>query len=175
LSLEARLDKHLPDCTHNYDPTRLKCPICLIAINGPNHVKVHKNTASLCWHIKTEHAQEVTQQFQDDLKLMLNYLIRAKNWGIFVENEMPAAIAATSSSSILFDGRAARKDVRIKLGKIAELLKLQSEFGLIFKEKPLKKFIKIVLGPVDKRTLKKIFCLCYKLFKKRQGTWCIRR
>ena len=53
----------LEDFAHNYNPTRMKCPVCIITVKGKNHVKVHKNLASLSWHIKREHKTISTIEF----------------------------------------------------------------------------------------------------------------
>jgi len=73
----------LEDFAHNYNPTRMKCPVCIIIVKGKNHVKVHKNLASLWWHIKTEHGNISNSQFNtDDIIEILKKISKAIHLGM---------------------------------------------------------------------------------------------
>ena len=72
-------------CSQNYDDIRLHCPVCLIN-KIPRHCKIHKNLASLWWHIKREHKGFVYSQFDyDDVLTVLNGVTRAIQWGIILK------------------------------------------------------------------------------------------
>ena len=68
---------------------------------------------------------------------------------------MTTFVETTTSSSILIEGRPPRKDRLDNLTKIASLFKTQSELFPNFKPKQLKALVKVILGPVDSRTMKK--------------------
>ena len=54
----------------------------------------------------------------------------------------------------MYRGRTPRKDVLEKLKKIASILKLQSEHYPHYRLRHIRKFMGIVLGKVDDRTIK---------------------
>ncbi len=77
-------DRVVAHCSQCYDKIRLKCPVCLIEKNT-RFCKIYKNTSSLWWHIKHEHNDFVTSDFDiDELCHTLNEITRAIKWGIIV-------------------------------------------------------------------------------------------
>ncbi|MCH8915096.1 MAG: hypothetical protein IIA82_04550 [Thaumarchaeota archaeon] len=73
----------LEDFAHNYIPFRTKCPECIRIIKGKNHVKVHKNLASLSWHIKREHKTISTIKFNMmEIIKLLKTISKALNLGL---------------------------------------------------------------------------------------------
>ena len=73
----------LEDFAHNCHPTRMKCPECIRIVKGKNHVKVHKNLASLWWHIRTEHETISTIEFNMmEIIELLKTISKALNLGL---------------------------------------------------------------------------------------------
>jgi len=106
---------------------------------------------------------------EERLKEIFEAVHEARKLGILTEGikikenfvtEKPVKIkenssGSTTSSSLLYDERPPRADVKAKLRDIAELLPIQSEFFPYFKPKVLKKFIRVIIGNADDRTVKK--------------------
>ena len=124
---------------------------------------------------------------EDELKEILENIHKAKKLGILVEDtrdtaeenksvDIKKSPGPTATSSLLYDGRVPRGDVVIKLRKIAELLPIQSEFYPNFKPKVLEKFIRIIIGNVVRRTMKKYLNCIFNSSKKDtiHGTYDVR-
>ena len=115
----------------------------------------------------------------DDIAEILENIHKAKKLGILIEDTRDAtegnksvntkkSPSPTTTSSLLYDGRVPRADVSIKLRKIAEVLPIQSEFYPNFKPKVLEKFIRVIIGNADIRTVKKYLkCITDKSEKDR--------
>ncbi|MEX0763998.1 MAG: hypothetical protein WD033_02365 [Nitrosopumilaceae archaeon] len=157
MTLDSTLDKHCVDFAHNYTKIRVKCPECVRTIKGDNHVRVFKNLAGLWWHFKNEHGIITNSLFStESVKEILRNIAKALDLGMFAD-AADCELNTTTSSSLLYDGRPPRSDVLIKLKEIADLLRIQSEIYPFFGTKLLLTLIKVKLGPVDERTMKKYF------------------
>jgi len=79
----------------------------------------------------------------------------------------------SSISTIIFDGKEARRDVRRKLEEITEIMKIQSGLYPIFRRENIFAYMKIVLGNADDRTKKKYFdCITsYSVIKRQNVTY----
>jgi len=77
-------DRRVAYCSQCYNNIRLQCPVCLLT-KVPRHCKIHKNIASLWWHLKQDHGDFVYSQFNsDELCDVLNNLVKAIRLGIIV-------------------------------------------------------------------------------------------
>ena len=152
------LDKHR-DFAHNYTRIRLRCPECVRTTKGKNHVKLFRNLAGLWWHFKNEHGIITNSLFStESLKEVLRNIAKALELGMFADAiDYEVNHDATTSSSLLYDGRPPRKDVLIKLKEIADLLRIQSGVYPSFRTKQLSTLIGVKLGPADERTRRKYF------------------
>ncbi|MDH3735538.1 MAG: hypothetical protein OEQ94_00780 [Nitrosopumilus sp.] len=71
-------------CSQCYDNIRLRCPFCLLE-KIPRHCKIYKNAAALWWHIRQQHNNSATSNFDMNAVLdALNGVTRAMQWGIIV-------------------------------------------------------------------------------------------
>lgn len=157
MTLEPSLHKQRGDFSHNYKKIRIKCPECIRIIKGRNHVKAYKNLAGLWRHIKLEHGDISNLEFNThQIKEILRHIAQAIELGM-LSNTSEINYDTASSLSILYDGRLPRKEVMNKLKEIAELLKIQSELYPFFKTEQLTTRISVIIGHVDKRTMKKYF------------------
>ncbi len=73
------------------------------------------------------------------------------NWAYGVEKVQNTT--TSSSSSILIDGRPPRRDRRDKITEISRMLITQSSSYPLFTSKMISGIVKVVLGPVDPRTI----------------------
>ncbi len=155
MSNDIQIDKDRAYASQCYLKVRWYCPVCVLQKKIKKHCKIHKTPASWWWHIKNEHGKFVNRKFgYDDLRVISNYLVNALEWGIFLESVSIPVEQATTTSSLLYRGRLPRKDVYQKLEKIASILQLQSEHYPHYRLKNIRKFMGIVLGKVDDRTIK---------------------
>jgi len=167
MSNDHSIDKDRASYTQNHKKSRLRCPECIRIKKILRHCKIYKSLAQLWWHFKQEHNEVSNLLFcTQDIKDVLNGLSKAMDWGILPsESEIPEA-KTTTSSSVLIDGRPPRIDSWGRIVEIAKLLKTQSELYPNFKPKQLEAIVKVVLGPVDSRTLKK-YIDCVTSFSKK--------
>jgi len=154
LSYDDSLDKDRLYFTQNNSPIRLRCPEC-VRTKILRHCRIFKNLPALWWHIKQDHGSFSNLLFKtDDIIKILNSLSKAIEWKIITESVSFPVEQATTTSSLLYRERPPRKDVYQKLEKIASILQLQSEHYPHYRLKNIRKFMGIVLGKVDDRTIK---------------------
>ena len=173
MTLEPSLHKQRVDFSHNYTIIRIKCPECFRTIKGKNHVRIYKNLSGLWRHIKLEHGEISNLEFNTNLiRDVLKHIALAIEWGMFPGvNE--SEHNTTTSLSIIYDGKPARRDVSNKLKEIAEIMKGQSDMYPDFKIVNILAYMKIVLGNSDERTKKKYFdCITsYSVKNMHNGTF----
>jgi len=174
------IDKnHRLHFTQNYTLIMIRCPIC-VKEKIARHCKIFKNLPSLWIRIKKEFSTSSHYFKLEEIIELLENIDKALKWEIITpqikdisyENRITRITennpATTTSSSLFYNGRTPRLDVVIKLRKIAELLQIQSEFYPNFKPRHLEKFIRIVIGNADSRTVKKYLkCITDKSEKDR--------
>ena len=66
------------DFSHNYTPTRIKCPVCLELIKPASHVRSYKTVAGVWMHIKYAH-RGLTDEKLDEIKEKLKKVSRNMN------------------------------------------------------------------------------------------------
>lgn len=172
MTLEPSLHKERVDFSHNYTKIRIKCPECIRTIKGVNHVRVYDNIPGLWRHIRQDHGEISNLQLTTDrIKEVLKNIVLAIEWRILPDYDK--AVDTTSSLSILYNGRSARRDVLDNLKEIAKIMKCQSAIYPNFSTDNIFAYIKVVLGNVDVRTKKKYFkCIVnYSLTNKQNGTY----
>lgn len=153
MTLAPSLHKERVDFSHNYAKIRIKCPECIRTVKGSNHVRVYDNIPGLWRHIKQEHGEISNLQLTTDvIKEVLKNIALAIEWRMLPDYDK--VTDTTTSLSILFKGRSPRADVKIKLQKIAYLLKIQSGIYPIYTQKSLFTLVEKALGNVDSRTFK---------------------
>ena len=160
MSNDNPIDKDRALYTQNHKKSRFRCPECVRIKKVLRQCKIYKNLSSLWNHFKLEHGEVSNLIFcTRDIKEALNGLSKAIEWGILPTDTdlLTAGEPATTSSSILFDGRPPRKDRLENLIEIGNLLKTQSEFFPNFRKKHLKIFIEKAIGLHDSRTMKLYF------------------
>jgi len=155
MSNDDSIDKDRLYFTQCNDTILLRCPECT-STKILRQCKIFHNLPAVWWHIKQGHKDILESRLQEIIQV-LNNLFKAYKWNMFPKWAFSEAKIepTTTSSSILFDGRPPRIDSWDKIVKIAKLLKIQSEHYPNYKPKPLKSFVKVILDPVDSRTLKK--------------------
>src|SRR3989304_4145704 len=133
------------------DTILFQCPECT-STKIQRHCKVFHNFPAVWWHLKQEH-KDILESRVDEIRHVLNCVFKAFQWGMFPKWAYSEAKSepATTSSSILMDGRPPRKDRYENLVKIANLLKMQSQLFPIFRQKNLLILIEKVIGPRDPR------------------------
>ena len=108
-------------------------------------------------HFNEDRLKEIFEAVHDARKLGILTDDTTVNENFKIEN--PVKIKEnnldTTTSSLLLGGRAPRIDSLVKLRKIARLLQIQSEFYPNFKPRHLEKFIRIVIGNADSRTVQR--------------------
>ncbi len=154
MSNDDSIDKDRLYFTQCNDTILLRCPECT-STKILRHCKIFHNFPGVWWHIKQDH-KDILESRLEEIIQVLNSLFKAYKWNMFPKWAFSEAKSdTTTSSSVLIDGRPPRIDSWGKIIEIAKLLKNQSELYPFFKPKQLKVIVKVVLGPVDSRTLKK--------------------
>ena len=154
MTKELELDKYRLLFTQNNSPIRLRCAECVRTTKILRHCRIFKNLPSLWWHIKRDHGYFSNLLFDTDAVVtVLNTISKAIEWEI-IPKPTPIFVETTTSSSLMYCGRPTRKDVYQKLEKIASILQLQSEHYPHYRLKNIRKFMCIVLGKADDRTIK---------------------
>jgi len=123
----------------------VRCPICIDIKKIIRHCKVFRNMHAAWCHVRRDHKNEPKPDV-DRIIEIFNSLF---------DSIMQGIIPGTTTSSSSQNRSHFRRDMHEKLGKIANLLKIQSELFPNFKIKQLMGIIKAVLGKVDDRTRKK--------------------
>ena len=144
--------------SQNNSPFKVRCPEC-VRTKSLRHCKIYKNLPAVWWHIKQEHGNISNLVFNtNDIIDVLNALDKALQWGMLPDatGTQTTEPNTTTSSSLLYDGRPARKDVLEKMAKIAIVLHEQNFFPF-FKSYQLNKIIDEVIFRPDPRTKKKYF------------------
>jgi len=157
MSNDSSLDKDRLHFTQCNDTILFRCPECT-STKIQRHCKIFNNFPAVWWHIKQDH-KDILESRRDEVIQVLNCVFKAYKWNMFPKWAYSEAKIelATTSSSVLFDGKPPRIDVREKLQKIGRLLKVQSQFYPNFKRKQVFGLIKVIIGNVDSRTKKKYF------------------
>jgi len=167
MSNDHSIDKDRASYTQNHKKSRFRCPECIRITKILRHCKIYKSLPQLWWHFKQEHGEVSNLLFcTKDVKDVLNGLSKAMDLGILPSESEFSEAKTTTSSSILIAGRSPRIDFLEKIVEIAKLLKIQAELYPNFKPKQLEAIVKVVLGPVDSRTLKK-YIDCVTSFSKK--------
>jgi len=158
LSYDIQIDKDRAYASQCYIRVRWYCPVCILQTKLKKHCKIHKTPSSWWWHIKHDHGKFVNRKFSfDDLRAASNYLVKALEWGIVSEAGIEEFIdepVATTTSSILFDGKSPRLDVFRRLKEIAKIYKISRDFPNL-NQKQVDNWAFAVLGHPDSRTLEK--------------------
>jgi len=157
MSNGSSIDKDRLYFTQCNDTILLRCPECT-SIKILRQCKIFHNFPAVWCHIKRDHKDVLESRLQEIIQV-LNSLFKAFKWNMFPKWAYSEAKIepATTSSSILFDGRPARIDVLERLEKIGRLFKIQSKDYPIFKQKQVLGLIKVILVNADSRTKKKYF------------------
>jgi len=157
MSNDDSIDKDRLYFTQCNDTILLRCPECT-STKILRQCKIFHNFPGVWWHIKQDHKDILESRLQEIIEV-LNKLFKAYKWNMFPKWAFSEAKIelATTSSSILFDGKTPRIDVQEKLQKIGRLFKIQSKDYPIFKQKQVLGLIKVILGNADSRTKKKYF------------------
>ena len=157
MSYDDSLDKDRLYFTQCNDTILLKCPECT-STKILRQCKIYHNFPAVWRHLKQDHT-DILESRMNEIIQVLNDVFKAYKWNMFPKWEYSEAKIrpATTSSSILFDGKPARIDVQEKLQKIGRLFKMQSKDYPIFKQKQVFGLIKVILGNADQRTKKKYF------------------
>ena len=157
MSLDNPIDKDRALYTQNHKKSRFRCPECVRIKKVLRQCKIYKNLSSLWIHYKLEHGEISNLIFcTRDIKEALNGLSKAIEWGILPTDAdlLAAGEHATTSSSILFDGRPPRIDVLEKLQKIARVYKTSKDYRNL-NQKQVTNWASAVLDHPDSRTLRK--------------------
>ena len=154
MSNDHSIDKDRLYFTQCNDTILLRCPECT-STKILRQCKIFHNFPAVWWHIKQDHKDILESRLQEIIQV-LNSLFKAYKWNMFPKWAYSEAKSeTTTSSSVLIDGHPPRIDSQGKIVEIAKLLKTQSELYPNFKPKPLKAIVKVILGPVDSRTMGK--------------------
>jgi len=155
MSNDSSLDKDRLYFTQCNDTILLRCPECT-STKILRQCKIFHNFPGVWWHIKQDH-QDILESRRDEVIQVLNCIFKAYMWNMFPKwAYSEAKIKATTTSSLLFNGKEPRADVLARLQDLARLFKI-SQFYPSFKQKQVYGLIKVVLGNVDERTMKKYF------------------
>ncbi len=133
----------------------LRCPECT-STKILRQCKIFHNFPAVWWHIKQDHKDILELRLQEIIEV-LNSLFKAYKWNMFPKWAYSEAKSETTTSSLLFNGKAPRADVFARLQDFARLLQGQSDSYPIFKQKQIQRWLKVILGNVDERTQKKYF------------------
>lgn len=172
MTLEPSLHKERVDFSHNYTKIRIKCPECIRTVKGANHVRVYDNIPGLWRHIRQEHGEISNLQLTTDMiKEVLKSITLAIEWRMLPDYDK--VVDATTSLSILYNGKRPRGDVLNNLVQIANLLVMQVEVFPSFKPKLLIRLIEDKIGKRDSRTMKNYFdCITnYAVKNMQSGTY----
>jgi len=164
LSYDDSLDKDRLYFTQCNDPFPNRCLECT-STKILRHCKIYRNFPAVWRHLKQDH-NDILESRMDEIIQILNHTFKAFQGKMFPTWEFSEKSKTTTSSSILMDGLIPRGDRLAKLGKIANLLKLQSEHFPKFKRKFLLFLMDKVLGPCDPRTKKKYIDCVLRYSKK---------
>lgn len=134
------------------DEFPLRCPECT-SRRALNQCKVYHNFPSFYYHFKNNYF-DILQVRRDEILHVMNCVYKAYTWNVFPSWKFYKG-QTTTSSSLEYGGRPARVDVVIRMKQIASLLMIQSEHYPNFTSTTLRKFIKLGIGQVDERILKK--------------------
>ena len=157
MSYDDSLDKdrlYFTQCNDSFPNRCLECTSTKIL----RHCKIYHNFPAVWRHLKQDH-NDILESRMNEIIQVLNDVFKAYKWNMFPKWEYSEAKIrpATTSSSILFDGKPARIDVLERLRALASLFKGQSAWYPNFKEKQVFGLIKVILGNADQRTKKKYF------------------
>ena len=160
MSYDYQIDKDRLYFTQCNDTFPNRCPECT-STKILRHCKIYHNFPAVWKHIKQDH-KDIPENRLDEIAHVENSVFKAFKWNIFPKWEYSEAKIrpATSSSSILIDGRTPRIDMLENLEKIANLLKTQSEHFPRFKPRLLSILVEKAIGPrVDRTKNKYIDCI----------------
>jgi len=155
MSNDHSIDKDRLYFTQCNNTILLRCPECT-STKILRQCKIFHNFPAVWWHIKQYHKDILESRLQEIIQV-LNSLFKAYKWNMFPKWAYFEAKSETTSSSLLFNGKAPRVDVFARLQDLGRLLKGQSAFYPNFKQKQVLGLIKVISGNVDERTQKKYF------------------
>ena len=155
MSNDDSIDKDRLYFTQCNDTILLRCPECT-STKILRQCKIFHNFPAVWWHIKQYHKDILESRLQEIIQV-LNSLFKAYKWNMFPKWAYFEAKSETTTSSLLFNGKAPRADVLARLQDLGRLLKRQSDSYPNFKRKQVFGLIKVILGNVDERTKKKYF------------------
>jgi len=155
MSNDHCIDKDRLYFTQCNDTILLRCPECT-STKILRQCKIFHNFPAVWWHIKQDH-RDILESRRDEVIRVLNSLFKAYKWNMFPKWAYFEAKSETTSSSLLFNGKAPRVDVFARLQDLGRLLKGQSNSYPIFKQKQVLGLIKVISGNADERTKKKYF------------------
>jgi len=160
MSNDSSLDKDRLYFTQCNDTIYLRCPVCPGEKKVLRHCKLFKNFQSIWCHIRREHTDLVPGELEEIIQILTG-LFKAfqrqmfPKWA-YLEAKSEKESEDTTTSSLLFNGKEPRIDVLSHLQDFGRLLG-QSQFYPNFKQKQIQRWLKVILGNVDERTIKKYF------------------
>jgi len=154
MSNDHSIDKDRLYFTQCNNTILLRCPECT-STKILRQCKIFHNFPAVWWHIKQDHNDILESRLQEIIQV-LNSLFKAYKWNMFPKWAYFEAKSETTTSSLLFDGKAPRADVLARLKDIAHFFKV-SQFYPNFRRLQVLALISVVIGKVDSRTQKKYF------------------
>jgi len=156
MSNDHSIDKDRLYFTQCNDTIIIRCPVCTEEKKVLRQCKLFKSFPSIWCHIRRDHKDIPPRESEEIIQILTN-LFKAFQRQMFPKWAYSEAKSETTTSSLLFNGKAPRVDVFARLQDLGRLLKGQSDSYPNFKQKQVFGLIKVILGNVDERTKKKYF------------------